>query len=287
MKTQKKILACIDRSSYASHVTDAASWVARTLQTDLELLHVLDRHPELSDSDDHSGAIGFNAQESLLTELVQKDQQRTQQMRDAGRLFLGELHERAYASGVEQVDIRQRHGEILEAMLAHEPQTLLLVLGRRGEDTDMTNKGIGRHVAQIIRSLRIPILTVTESFNPPRRLLVAFDGTNSTRKCIELIGKMPLFDGLAVHVLMAGGQPAEAQRHLQWAQTFLIKLGFDATTQHTIGDPQTDIHQTIQTQSIDLLVMGAYSHSPIRSLIFGSKTNELLKSANIPSLLVR
>ncbi|MGA0985104.1 MAG: universal stress protein [Burkholderiaceae bacterium] len=53
------------------------------------------------------------------------------------------------------------------------------------------------------------------------------------------------------------------------------------------GDPETVIARASKDVSIDLLVMGAYSHSPIRSLIFGSKTNELLRSSSVPTLLVR
>ena len=33
--------------------------------------------------------------------------------------------------------------------------------------------------------------------------------------------------------------------------------------------------------------MGAYGHSPLRSLIFGSKTSDLLRSATLPTLLLR
>jgi urease accessory protein len=37
----------------------------------------------------------------------------------------------------------------------------------------------------------------------------------------------------------------------------------------------------------DLLVMGAYSHSPWRTLFLGSKTTDLLRSAAVPTLLLR
>jgi nucleotide-binding universal stress UspA family protein len=33
--------------------------------------------------------------------------------------------------------------------------------------------------------------------------------------------------------------------------------------------------------------MGAYTHSPLRSLIRGSKTTDLLRAARIPTLLLR
>ena len=41
------------------------------------------------------------------------------------------------------------------------------------------------------------------------------------------------------------------------------------------------------SQSIDLLVMGAYSHSPLRSLFLGSKTTDLLRAVRVPTLLLR
>jgi nucleotide-binding universal stress UspA family protein len=33
--------------------------------------------------------------------------------------------------------------------------------------------------------------------------------------------------------------------------------------------------------------MGAYSHSPLRAWLFGSKTTELLRSAKVSTLLLR
>ncbi len=67
MNTQdRKILACVDQSHYADTVTDYAAWAARRMDAPLELLHVIDRHLEQGSGNDHSGAIGVNAQEQLL-----------------------------------------------------------------------------------------------------------------------------------------------------------------------------------------------------------------------------
>lgn len=69
MQEEDRILACVDRSHYADTVTDAAAWAARRMAAPLELLHILDRHPEIATGNDHSGAIGFNAQQHLLETL--------------------------------------------------------------------------------------------------------------------------------------------------------------------------------------------------------------------------
>ena len=55
MDTERKVLACVDQSHYADHVTDYAAWAAGRMQAPLELLHVIDRHPEIASSTDHRG----------------------------------------------------------------------------------------------------------------------------------------------------------------------------------------------------------------------------------------
>jgi nucleotide-binding universal stress UspA family protein len=287
MSAIAKVLACVDRSSYAAHVADAATWAAKAMNADLEFLHVLDRHPEEGGSDDHSGAIGFNAQEALLTTLAEKDEARVRDMRQAGRLFLGELRERAHTAGAAQVDIRQRHGELQETVMEQQRDFDLLVLGRRGASAEVTHRDLGRNVEHLIRSLSRPILTVTDRFRLPQKALIAFDGRAATRKSIELLSQSALLRGLEVRVVMAGNMQGEADKLLAWAKDRLVAAGFQVTTSFISGDPEIVIARVIKEDAIDLLVMGAYSHSPIRALLFGSKTNELLRSASVPTLLVR
>ncbi|ENO86219.1 universal stress protein [Thauera aminoaromatica] len=38
---------------------------------------------------------------------------------------------------------------------------------------------------------------------------------------------------------------------------------------------------------IQMLLMGAYAHSPLRAVLVGSKTTDLLRAATIPTLLLR
>jgi hypothetical protein len=57
-------------------VIDGAAWAALRLDAPLKFLHVLERHPERASVSDYSGAIGLGAQDSLLDELSQLDEQR-------------------------------------------------------------------------------------------------------------------------------------------------------------------------------------------------------------------
>ena len=62
MQIDRKILACVDTTPLADVVTDYATWAACRLDAPLELLHVLERHVEPPGKQDHSGAIGLDAQ---------------------------------------------------------------------------------------------------------------------------------------------------------------------------------------------------------------------------------
>lgn len=287
IKNDNKVLACVDQSHYADTVADYAAWAARRMEAPLEFLHVIDRHLEQGSGEDHSGAIGFNAQEALLTDLSDKDAARTREMREQGRLFLNRLRQRAIDAGVPAPDVRQRHGALDETLAEQEDGVRLFVFGRRGASAETTRRDLGRNVERMVRALHKPILTVTEGFTEPQRVLIAFDGGIVTRRGVEMVAASPLFRGLPIHLLMSGKESLEAPKQLDWARQTLETAGFAATTSLVPGDTEQIIARTVKEQEIDVLIMGAYAHSALRSLIFGSKTNELLRSATIPTLLLR
>ena len=287
MNTKDKILACVDQSHFADYVADYAAWAACRMQAPLEFIHVIDRHPEIGSGKDHSGAIGIGAQESLLTELSNEDESRSRAAREKGRVFLNRLRERAKSAGVKSPDVRQRHGTLEETLVEQEKGVSLFVLGRRGESAEITQRDMGRNVEQVVRALHRPILTVTEGFTEPRRVMIAFDGSAVTRRGVDMVAGSPLFRGLPVHLLMSGKESQNAPKQLEWAKKTLKSAGFEVLASLIPGDAESIIAKAVREQGIDILIMGSYAHSPLRSLFFGSKTSDLLRSAKIPTLLLR
>jgi nucleotide-binding universal stress UspA family protein len=86
---------------------------------------------------------------------------------------------------------------------------------------------------------------------------------------------------------MAGRADADAPKKIDWARTTLEAAGFTVETHLQPGDAETTIARSVRDQGIDLLLMGAFNHSPLKSLLFGSRTTELLRSATVPTLLLR
>ena len=287
IKNENKVLACVDQSHFADYVADYAVWAARRMEAPLEFLHIIDRHQEMATGNDHSGAIGFDAQETLLNELSNQDESCSKAARERGRIFLNRLRERAIQSGVESPDIRQRYGVLEETLVEQEDGVRLFVLGRRGESAESTQRDLGRNVERVVRALSKPILAVTEGFTEPRRVLIAFDGGIVTRRGVEMVAASPLFRGLPVHLLMSGKESQDGPKQLEWAKTTLEATGFEVFALLIPGDAERVIAKAVHEQGIDMLIMGAYSHSPLRSLLFGSKTSDLLRSAKVPTLLLR
>jgi len=285
------VLACVDQSPYAAYVTDYAAWAAQRLNTGLELLHVIDRNPELGPEQDHSGAIGFNEQENLLKRIVDEDEQRSRLARESGRVFLNELKQRAeqQTEGQSlQVDMRQRHGALVDSLLERQDHTTLVVMGRRGASSATTNRDLGRNLESVVRSMKCPILSVTDEFQAPSHLMIAYDAGSASRKGLDMVANSPAFAGIRCSIVMVNYKESkEAPKQLEQAQQKLADAGLQVDTHLLIGDFESLMAKSIQTLGIDLLVMGAYTHSPWRSLFMGSHTTDLLRAARVPTLLLR
>lgn len=282
-----RILACVDHSHFADQVTDYAAWASVDLAAPLELLHVIDRLAQPTAGDDHSGAIGIDAQELLLDKLSAQDEERMRSARESGRSLLTRLRERAQAAGASSVDIRQRYGELEETLMEQQRAVRLLVIGRRGEAAETTHRDLGRNVERIVRALNRPILAVSDTFRKPSKVMFAFDGGAVTRRGVDMLAESTLCRDLPLLLLMSGKASSEDRKKLDRAAERLVQAGRDVSAEFLPGDAETVISSTAQARDIDLLIMGAFGHSPLRSLVFGSKTADLLRSSKIPTLLLR
>lgn len=86
---------------------------------------------------------------------------------------------------------------------------------------------------------------------------------------------------------MSGRQSQDAPRELDWALATLEAAGLAVIALLLPGEPENTIARTVKEQAIAMLVVGAFGRSPLRTLLFGSKTDDLLRSSTIPTLLMR
>ncbi|MGJ7459901.1 universal stress protein [Halomonas sp. MA07-2] len=282
----EQVMAAIDGSKFSEGVCDAAAWASLALGAPLTFLHVNDNHvpPEERNL---SGNLRAGARERLLEELSQLDEQRAKIAQEQGRLMLQAAKERAVEDGVAEPGTRQRNGTLVETLEELQNDMRLLVIGKRGEGAQHDGDHLGSNLERVVRTLHRPILMVPESFKTPETVMLAFDGSKTTRKGVEMLAKSPLFAGIPVHVVIVGAETGDNRSQLDWALKTLRDAGHEAEGAIRAGEVEATLRGYQEEQGIDLLVMGAYGHSRIRHLLVGSTTTEMLRRTSVPILLLR
>jgi len=280
-----QVMACIDGSLSTTAVCDYAAWASQRLGAPLCLLHVLDdpQYPGI----DLSGNIGLGGRESLLEELAKLDQQRHQLAMEQGRLMLDAARDRVKADGVEPAQLRQRHGELVDCLHELEKDIRLLVIGRQGETSDNISQLVGSHLESVIRTLHRPILVSCGEFKAPQSYMLAYDGSFTAHKSLEMIAASPLLKGLPCHLLMVGADTAEHWEQLKNAERLLQGSASEVHLAIRAGEVEPTLHEYQAEHEIDLLAMGAYGHSRIRQFLVGSTTTALLRTSTTALLILR
>lgn len=281
-----KIIALVDGSTYSGSVCDHAAWIAGHSGRAVEVLHVLGRG-EGAASRDRSGAIALGARTALLKELAALDEQRAKLMMERGRAILEDAAARLEGAQVAGITTRLRHGDIVETVAEIEAQAHVIVMGKRGESADFATAHLGSNLERILRATRKPVLVAARAFRPIRRVLVAFDGGASALKTIEHIAGNCAFQGLEVQIVTVGPDGDRVTQGLESAQARLRSAGMSAATLVLAGQPDTALPRHVESSGFDMVVMGAYGHSRIRSLIIGSTTTAMIRACKVPLLLIR
>ncbi|MFY0992849.1 universal stress protein [Halomonas sp. C05BenzN] len=282
----EQVMAAIDGSQFSEGVCDYAAWASLALGAPLTFLHVNDNHlpPEERNL---SGNLLAGGRERLLKELAQLDEQRAKVAQEQGRLMIKASIERAVEDGVRDPSGRQRNGTLVETLEELADEIRLLVVGKRGETAHQDSGHLGSNLERVVRTLHRPILMVPATYKRPEKVMLAFDGSKTTRKGVEMLAKSPLFEGIPVHVVIVGAETGDNRSQLEWALKALRDEGHEAEGAIRAGEVEATLHAYQEEHGIDLLVMGAYGHSHIRHLLVGSTTSEMLRKSHIPVLLLR
>lgn len=282
----QKIIALVDGSIYSASVCRHAAWIAQRSGAPVELLHVLGRR-EGGEKQDLSGAIQLGARSALLKDLAELDAQRSKLMAARGRAILDDASAILHEADVAEVTKRLRHGDIVEAVAEVEADARVILIGKRGESADFAKGHLGSNLERIVRAATRPIFVASRAFRPIEKVLVAYDGGASARKAVDHIARNPVFQGLSIHLVTVGSATSETQRGLDGAKAVLAAEGLSVETSILPGQPETALAKLVEEAGFDLLVMGAYGHSRIRSLIIGSTTTAMIRSCKAPVVLMR
>lgn len=176
---------------------------------------------------------------------------------------------------------------MIESLVDLQDDIRLLVIGRVGEDSTRGVHSLGSQIESVVRTIHRAILITSSGYKKPEKVMLAFDGSPTAHKTVELLAASPLCTNLPIHLVMVGAGSEANREALEKAQSTLISAGFVVQAQIVQGEVEAALHVYQAEHGIDLLVMGAYGHSRIRRFLVGSTTTTMLRTATMPVLLLR
>ena len=278
-----RVIACIDSSPCIEAVAEAAAWVAKQTQRELVLLQILDYYPASYHLGEISGVIGFESNAMLLKELAELEQKQSELALDYSNNLLkhiSELIEKRY--GLNSTKIQEK-GDFLEQSFNILKENDVVIIGRVGERAAEKNKPIGSNVENFIRGANCTVITVGEHFEPPKRFIFAYEYSPTCQKMLQRIAQSDLLKTLQCHLLYVGDHP----EMLTEPEKYLKDAGIEVVPVYRYGDVAQNILEYQAEHKIQLIVLGAFSHSKIHQFFLGSITTTIFRNANVPLLVAK
>lgn len=280
------VLACIDSSVYTAPVCQLAAWAAKRLDLPVELLHVVQRTNPVAERHDLSGAIGLGVKADLLEELTRLEEAAARIEIEKGRVLLETGKRWLRDAGIDSVQLLHRHGGIVETILEREAGSKVVVIGKRGAGHEFAPAHLGSRIERVVRASQRPILIASRAFEPPQSIVLAVDGSPASRNALECCATSALLADLPVRVITVGPDTSAARDLLSESQR---TLGNDRDVRTTLRTQRAEeaIGAVVEATPGAVLVMGAYSHSPLHAFVAGSTTTAMIRTVHVPVLLIR
>ncbi|WP_179996244.1 universal stress protein [Acinetobacter sp. YH16051] len=279
----KRVIACIDSSPCINALAEAAAWIATQTQRELVLLQVLDYYPASYHLGEISGVIGFESNAMLLKELAELEQKQSELALDYSNNLLQHISnmiQEKYEIVPTQI---QEKGDFLEQSFSVLNEDDIVVIGRVGEKSAERNKALGSNVENFIRGANCTVMTVGEHFKAPTRFIFAYEYSPTCIKMMKRIAQSDLLKLLQCHLLYVGDHPEV----LNEPADFLTAAGLDVVVEYRYGDVAENILDYQREHGIQLIVLGAFSHSKIHQFFLGSITTNIFRNSTVPLMVAK
>lgn len=276
------ILCCVDGKSYSQSACDYAVMISNNMKLPLKILNVIE-HSSKSNLLDLSGNIKLGEKDDILEKMTNEEATRSKNIIKEGKDLLLSLKEKALITCEQEIILMQAHGEILDNILELQDEITVLVIGIKSQD----NHKIGENVKDIIRELKKPTLLVNSEFKIPKKILIAYNGSEESKKVLISRSINPIFKNVLRDIVNINDDKILSEKLLKEAKDIYAKQNIDVTTSVLSGDAKTEILTYMDEKDCDILAMGAFGHSRIKEFIFGSFTSEIIAQSKKPVLFYR
>jgi nucleotide-binding universal stress UspA family protein len=274
----RTILAIIQSADDLDRVTGCAAGLAARFDS-----HVIGLHSEALPVP-YTSTIGFPDAEFIQA----SSEANLQRSRELEARFLQKAAESGFSS--EWRSLESFSGDSAQSGIASARCSDLVIVSQPGSDSEL---GSSPDVDSLLFEAGRPVL-VTPAEGPClssfRRVIVAWNGSREAARAA--FDALPfILDAVGTEILVI--DPPDAQDRAEPAADIaaaLARHGAEVTvhTEESRGlGTDVVIRNRLAATGADLLVLGAYSHSWLRELLFGGVTRTVLKSMPVTAFLSR
>lgn len=280
-----KILLCSDGSSHSQVCCQYGSWVLSQLpEAKLDVLYVSDlRQYEVPLIADLSGSLGIQPYQSIISQLEDLEEKKAAALLAAAQSVFDDADQGG------RIKTHHTTGFLVDSLKEFEAPYDLIMLGKRGETSELGKDHIGSTIERVVRSSTKPCLVTSRAYRDIDKVALAFDGGDSCYKALDYMVSSGLFHDKEIHVVTVPDDKGEefALTHMKKAEALLKQAGLSPVCKMLPGIPEDVISSYVEDADISMLLLGAYGHSRIREFLIGSTTTEMIRRCHIPLMLFR
>lgn len=284
--SSKHVLACVDASPYMQSVCGYTTWIAQSLVAPVRLLNVRRPYANWTMSAGYPDAVAPAISSELLAQFAQLERDHNTLELQRSTMVIHNAQALLGASGL-VVEVAQPIGELVDAVSEIADDTRIIVIGKRGEQAGYATGHLGSNLERVVRAAHVPVLVAAVKYTPVTRIALAYDGGANANIALDYIVKHAMFAGVECHLIGVGPESARNELHMAKAAGILEQSHHPVHVHYEDGQVDDVLGNYIVTHNIDMLLMGAYSHSSLRNLFIGSTTNAMLQSCPVSVMLFR
>jgi nucleotide-binding universal stress UspA family protein len=270
----RSILVGLDGSRYAEAATEVGVRWAAEFGGLLVGLAVVDEPTITAPEATPMGAAYYTGE---------RDEERVAEARRTAAGWLGGFADRAARAGVAATTARDE-GDPVERFRERAERYDLVVVGQRTHYRYMTQEGPCDTLDRLLHDTARPVVAVPERLPGGEAVVVAYDGSPQAARAVYAYQASGLGARYPTVVVTVGDDPAPAER----AAEFLGRHSGAVTVRvvRPAGRPGEALLDQVAVLRAQLLVMGAFGHSPAYEFFFGSTTRRVLTGMPVPVFMV-
>jgi nucleotide-binding universal stress UspA family protein len=185
------------------------------------------------------------------------------------------------------------HRGIVPQVLCEEAQNAdLLTMGRWGENELWATGLLGGAVECAVRKVNKPVLVASGPYRAPKRVLVAYDGSEYSLRALRMGAYVAGIYRVPLALLTVCWHAEEGGVLLEQAEKIAHEnppqgAGGPVEIRKLVHDGERAPEIAAEADPDTLTFMGAYGKSPMRHLILGSVTAQVMRAAKGPVVLCR